>query len=62
MSTSVNPTGPGTVTEKFFATTLPPKKQQKHLPKIGGDPTSLFKLGSSVLLMSGGVLARKLTK
>jgi hypothetical protein len=61
MSTSVNPTGPGTVTEKFFATTLPPKKQQKQLPKIGGDPTSPFALGAGVLL-AGGVLARKLTK
>jgi hypothetical protein len=57
----LKPTGLGTVTVKFFATSFPPEKQQKQLPKTSGDPTSLFKLGAGVLLASG-VLARKLTK
>jgi LPXTG-motif cell wall-anchored protein len=58
----LKPTGSGTVTEKFFATSFPRNKQQKQLPKTGGDPTSLFKLGAGVLLVSSGVLARKLAK
>jgi LPXTG-motif cell wall-anchored protein len=58
----LKPTGPGTVTEKVFATGLPPKKQQKQLPKTGGDPTSLFTLRAGVLLLAGGVLARNLGK
>jgi len=41
---------------------LPPEKQQKQLPKTGGDPTSLFTLGAGVLLLAGGVLARNLAK
>jgi LPXTG-motif cell wall-anchored protein len=49
----LKPTGRGTVTEKFFASSLPPEKQQKQLPKTGGDSTSLFKLGAGVLLASG---------
>ena len=57
----LKPTGPGAATEKFFATSFPPEKQQKQLPKTGGDPTSLFKLGAGVLL-AGGVLARNLGK
>ena len=57
----LKPTGPGTVTEKFIATSFPPEKQQKQLPKTGGDPTSLFTLGAGVLL-AGGVLARNLGK
>lgn len=57
----LKPTGPGTATEKVFATGLPPKKQQKQLPKTSGDPTSLFTLGAGVLLASG-VLARNLAK
>ena len=57
----LEPTGLGTVTEKFIATSFPPEKQQKQLPKTGGDPTSLFKLGAGVLL-AGGVLARNLGK
>ena len=57
----LKPTGPGTVTEKFIATSFPPEKQQKQLPKSSGDLTSLFKLGAGVLRASG-VLARKLTK
>ena len=58
----LKPTGPGTVTERVFATGLPPKKQQKQLPKTGGDPTSLFTLRAGVLLLAGGVLARNLGK
>ena len=50
----LKPTGPGTVTEKFFATSFPSEKQQKQLPKTSGDPTSLFTLGAGVLLLAGG--------
>jgi hypothetical protein len=57
----LKPTGLGTVTEEFFATSFPPEKQQKQLPKTNGDPTSLFKLGAGVLLASG-VLVRNLAK
>ena len=41
---------------------LAAEKQQKQLPKTGGDPTSLFTLGAGVLLLAGGVLARNLAK
>ena len=58
----LKPTGLGTATEKVFATGLPPEKQQKQLPKTGGDPTSLFTLRAGVLLLAGGVLARNLGK
>ena len=37
-------------------------KQQRELPKTGGDLASLFTLGAGVLLVAGGVLARKLVK
>src|SRR5215210_6959586 len=37
-------------------------KHQRELPKTGGDLASLFTLGAGVLLVAGGVLARKLVK
>ena len=37
-------------------------KQQRELPKTGGDLASLFTLCAGVLLVAGGVLARKLVK